>query len=99
MLPGGSSATRRSLRRPGKQAAALAEVGHRHEHTYEMASLVTHAFAAVAPTKTLSVDKRDCRSWALLVGTALLHDADVIGFAFGIEYGDLFGHRGLSHSV
>jgi inner membrane protein len=29
----------------------------------------------------------------------MLPDADVIGFAFGIRYGDLLGHRGLSHSL
>jgi len=26
-------------------------------------------------------------------------DIDVIGFRFGIHYGDLLGHRGLSHSL
>jgi len=29
----------------------------------------------------------------------MLPDADVIGFAFGIRYGDLLGHRGFSHSL
>ncbi len=28
----------------------------------------------------------------------MLPDADVIGFAFGIRYADMLGHRGLSHS-
>ena len=28
----------------------------------------------------------------------MLPDVDVIGFAFGIRYGDMLGHRGLSHS-
>ncbi len=37
----------------------------------------------------------------LLVGMALtvLPDIDVIGFRFGIAYGDLLGHRGLTHSL
>jgi inner membrane protein len=30
---------------------------------------------------------------------AALPDLDVIGFRFGIHYGDLLGHRGLSHSL
>lgn len=30
---------------------------------------------------------------------AVLPDADVIGFRFGIEYGDEWGHRGASHSI
>ena len=29
---------------------------------------------------------------------AVLPDADVIGFRFGISYADAFGHRGFSHS-
>jgi len=37
----------------------------------------------------------------LLVGMALtaLPDIDVVGFRFGIAYGDLLGHRGLTHSL
>ncbi len=64
-----------------------------------MASALTHAFAAVALTKTLSNRKRDWRFWTLAVASSILPDADVAGFALGIEYGDLLGHRGLSHSL
>ena len=64
-----------------------------------MASALTHAFAAVALTKTLSHRKRDWRFWTLAVASSILPDADIVGFAFGIEYGDLLGHRGLSHSL
>jgi inner membrane protein len=34
--------------------------------------------------------------WSLL---SLLPDADVIGFAFGVGYGDAWGHRGATHSL
>ena len=36
-----------------------------------------------------------------LVGAlaAVVPDLDVIGFRFGIDYADLLGHRGLSHSL
>lgn len=34
-------------------------------------------------------------SWSAL---SLLPDADVIGFAFGVRYGDAWGHRGATHS-
>jgi len=64
-----------------------------------MASALTHAFAAVVLTKTVSRQKRDWRFWTLAVASSILPDADVLGFGFGIEYGDLLGHRGLSHSV
>jgi inner membrane protein len=34
--------------------------------------------------------------WSVL---SMLPDADVIGFALGIEYGDPWGHRGATHSL
>jgi inner membrane protein len=64
-----------------------------------VASALTHAFAAVALTKTLSCRKHDCRFWTLAVISSILPDADVVGFLIGINYGDLLGHRGLSHSL
>ena len=38
---------------------------------------------------------------ALLLGAfcAALPDIDVIGFGYGVGYGDLWGHRGLTHSL
>lgn len=38
---------------------------------------------------------------ALLLGVlcAVLPDIDVVGFGYGIQYGDLWGHRGLTHSL
>src|SRR5262245_35684785 len=30
--------------------------------------------------------------------SAMMPDFDIIGFAFGVEYGDMLGHRGLTHS-
>ena len=40
------------------------------------------------------------RSFALLGAfAAVVPDFDVIGFRFGIDYADLLGHRGLSHSL
>jgi inner membrane protein len=64
-----------------------------------MASLVTHAFTAVVLGKTLTVGKLPTRFWVLAVASSLLPDADGIGFAVGVQYGDLLGHRGLSHSL
>ena len=40
------------------------------------------------------------RRFALLGAfAAVIPDFDVVGFRFGIEYADLLGHRGLSHSL
>lgn len=38
------------------------------------------------------------RSMAWWSALSLLPDADVIGFSFGVEYGDPWGHRGATHS-
>lgn len=64
-----------------------------------MASAFTHSFAALSLGAALAPRKH--RKSILLLGTisSILPDADVIGFQFGIEYGDLIGHRGLSHSI
>jgi inner membrane protein len=37
--------------------------------------------------------------WWLTAFCAALPDADVVAFSFGIPYGHLLGHRGLSHSL
>jgi inner membrane protein len=37
-------------------------------------------------------------SMVLWTELSLLPDADVLGFAFGIRYGDPWGHRGATHS-
>ena len=37
--------------------------------------------------------------WIAGVGCSILPDLDVIAFPFGVSYGDLLGHRGLTHSL
>lgn len=39
------------------------------------------------------------RSALFFASLALLPDLDVLGFWFGVPYGDPFGHRGASHSL
>jgi len=39
------------------------------------------------------------RFWVLSAVCSVLPDADVIGFYYGIKYSDMFGHRGLFHSL
>ena len=64
-----------------------------------MASAFAHAFAAVVVGKTFWHDEARWRVWTWAAFCAVIPDADVIGFVFGIQYGDLLGHRGLSHSL
>lgn len=64
-----------------------------------MASAFSHALVAVAMGKLSRHPVMDRR--ALLVGAlcAVLPDIDVVGFGYGVQYGDLWGHRGLTHSL
>jgi len=64
-----------------------------------MPTAFTHGFVALALGKTAVAGKMPLRFWALSVLCAVLPDADVIGFRYGIRYGDLLGHRGFSHSL
>ena len=64
-----------------------------------MASAFTHAFVAIALGKTYTGARMAWRFWLWTVFCAVVPDVDVVGFAFGIRYGDMLGHRGLTHSL
>jgi inner membrane protein len=64
-----------------------------------MPSVFTHAVAAVALGRAYAKPKLPLRFWILSVGCALAPDMDVMGRRLGIEYSDMLGHRGLSHSL
>lgn len=64
-----------------------------------MPTVFTHAAAAVALGKVCARGDEPARFWLLAALCAVLPDADVVGFAFGVRYGDALGHRGLSHSL
>jgi inner membrane protein len=65
-----------------------------------MASLITHAAVAAALGQAAPAeDRADARFWAAAVFCACAPDLDVAGFRFGVQYGDLWGHRGLTHSL
>jgi inner membrane protein len=64
-----------------------------------MPTILTHPAVALglAPWFRRALPgKRWFAAGALLT---VLPDLDTIGFRFGIHYGDLLGHRGLSHSI
>lgn len=73
-----------------------------------MPTIFSHAVSAVAISAVFSAfplltgnssERLPGRFWLLAPLCAILPDADVIGLAFGIRSGDLFGHRGFSHSI
>ena len=65
-----------------------------------MASLITHAVAAVALGQAAKPAWRsDWRFWSASVFCSVLPDVDVIGFRYGVQYGAVWGHRGMTHSL
>src|SRR5207302_9825072 len=65
-----------------------------------MPSIPTHFLVGAALGQAAGARLRsDWRFWAAALVCSALPDVDVIGFAFGIRYGDLWGHRGMTHSL
>lgn len=64
-----------------------------------MASAFSHAIVAVACGRIYTAKEMPRRFWLLSIACSILPDIDVISFAFGISYGDVLGHRGLTHSL
>jgi inner membrane protein len=65
-----------------------------------MASLFTHALVGTALGQAGTSDwRKDWRFWCLIIVCSILPDLDSIGFYMGVPYRDLWGHRGMMHSV
>ena len=64
-----------------------------------MATILSHGIAALALGKVFTGERLPIRFWVASVVCAMLPDIDVIGFGFGVRYGDMLGHRGLTHSL
>jgi inner membrane protein len=64
-----------------------------------MPSAFSHAIVATAIGKVVQPKKVPWWYWALGAGLSAVPDLDVIGFHFGVRYGDVMGHRGFTHSL
>src|ERR1700740_1302782 len=64
-----------------------------------MASLISHAVAALAIGTLFARPQVPKRVWVIGAVCSMLPDIDVLGFRFGIHYGDFWGHRGFTHSL
>ena len=64
-----------------------------------MPTLLTHPVVPVALGVALGTRWVSPRLLAAGAVAALLPDADVVAFKFGIAYASAFGHRGATHSV
>jgi inner membrane protein len=63
-----------------------------------MATVISHSVAALAVGKAFAPPAMPPKFWILTAICAALPDVDVITFSFNIRYGDMLGHRGLTHS-
>lgn len=64
-----------------------------------MASVFSHAVVALALGKGFRIEKRGKQSFLLGIFCSIVPDLDVIGFYYGIQYGEVWGHRGVTHSL
>src|SRR5437870_13917684 len=64
-----------------------------------MATALSHAVAALGITPCFYRSGLPRRIWIAGILCAMAPDIDVIGFRFGIHYGDFWGHRGFTHSL
>jgi inner membrane protein len=64
-----------------------------------MASAFSHAVAALGIGVCFYRPDTPKRVWLVGAACSVIPDLDVIGFRFGIRYGDSWGHRGFTHSL
>lgn len=64
-----------------------------------MASAFSHAVTALSIGTCFYRPQTPKRVWVAGALCSILPDIDVIGFRFGIHYGDFWGHRGFTHSL
>jgi inner membrane protein len=64
-----------------------------------VASAFSHAVAALSIGTCFYRPGTPKRVWVVGALCSIIPDLDVIGFRFGIGYGDFWGHRGFTHSL
>ena len=64
-----------------------------------MPTIFTHAVFASAAGEALKPENVTARYWLLTIFCSMLPDADAVGFFFGVSYGSMLGHRGITHSI
>ncbi len=64
-----------------------------------MPSGFSHAVAALSIGTCFYRPGVPKRVWFAVAICAVVPDLDVVGFRFGIRYGDFWGHRGFTHSL
>jgi inner membrane protein len=62
-------------------------------------TVFTHAIAGAAIASALAPRRYVRAVVVVAAAAAMLPDADIIGHSFGIDYHDVLGHRGITHSL
>jgi len=60
---------------------------------------ITHAVVAVATGRAVFSWNMPRRFWPLAIFCSAVPDIDVGLMHYGVEYGDMWGHRGMTHSL
>ena len=68
-------------------------------HALPVASIISHPAVPLAISLALGSRVIPRRLLEFGVLASILPDIDVVAFRFGIPYGDMFGHRGFTHSI
>jgi len=64
-----------------------------------MASVISHPAVPLALAVALGADRVPPALTVVACAASALPDIDAVGYAAGIPYGHLFGHRGFTHSL
>lgn len=64
-----------------------------------MPTLFTHALVGASVTTIRDSSIKPAKLIIVAAMLAVLPDIDVLGFRHGIPYSDMFGHRGITHSL
>jgi membrane-bound metal-dependent hydrolase YbcI (DUF457 family) len=66
---------------------------------FDLASAFSHAVAALGIGACSYGPDMPKRVWVIGALCSVIPDIDVLGFRFGIRYGDFWGHRGFTHAL
>ena len=64
-----------------------------------MPTIFSHAVFAAVTGKAFVNKSVSVWFWLLIAGCAMVPDADVAAYSFGVPRGSMFAHRGFTHSV
>jgi inner membrane protein len=64
-----------------------------------MPTIISHPAILLAVYPAFRKYQFSATTWVAAAICSIVPDFDVIGFRFGIRYGDILGHRGLTHSI